>query len=304
MNDISSLAPRSESSLCGGFGGINICAVAGLDESSKSWTGLLDDESQIENPGLSVIIIMKSAFTIAALAATAAAQSIPPAEFGLPVAQNNTQLGVAFFTGNSSAVVQPGILFGKQGKSGHFVERIVDRTTRGSRHHDSCQNNNWLTILPSHINTTQRRNKRQGLIHPRQGSRRWIQVPPRDGRPRRSHTRRTNRIRHPPLDGPRPIRHDSATGLRSPPGPERAEQLDAQRRALRPTRTASHLLRPQIPPLPLHPASRLRSTSPVRPVQRDKPRQLRPQRLRRRRGIAGAAGGELHVRLEPAGCRA
>lgn len=57
---------------------------------------------------------MKSTLTLA-MAAVAAGQSIPPAEFNLPVAQNNTQLGVAFqqTTGND-VVVQPGVLFGKQ----------------------------------------------------------------------------------------------------------------------------------------------------------------------------------------------
>lgn len=60
---------------------------------------------------------MKSALALA-LVAVAAGQSIPPAEFGLPTAQNNTQLGVAFFPGSQSVVVQPGALFGKQSRFG------------------------------------------------------------------------------------------------------------------------------------------------------------------------------------------
>lgn len=57
---------------------------------------------------------MKSILALA-MAAVAAGQSIPPAEFNFPVAQNNTQLGVAFDqTAGNSVVVQPGVLFGKQ----------------------------------------------------------------------------------------------------------------------------------------------------------------------------------------------
>lgn len=58
---------------------------------------------------------MKSTFALA-LAAVAAAQSpIPPVEFNLPMADNNTQLGVAFdqMNGGDTVVVQPGALFGK-----------------------------------------------------------------------------------------------------------------------------------------------------------------------------------------------
>lgn len=61
---------------------------------------------------------MKSTLALA-MAAVAAAQSpIPPAEFNLPMAENNTQLGVAFnqMNGGQSVVVQPGSLFGKGGK--------------------------------------------------------------------------------------------------------------------------------------------------------------------------------------------
>lgn len=58
---------------------------------------------------------MKSALALA-MAAVAVGQSIPPAEFNLPTAQNNTQLGVAFQqTTGQTAIVQPGILFGKGG---------------------------------------------------------------------------------------------------------------------------------------------------------------------------------------------
>lgn len=59
---------------------------------------------------------MKSTFALC-MAALAAGQSIPPVEFNLPTAQNNTQLGVAFDqpTGDT-VVVQPGALFGKQSK--------------------------------------------------------------------------------------------------------------------------------------------------------------------------------------------
>lgn len=58
-------------------------------------------------------------FTLAlAMAALAVGQTIPPAEFNLPTAQNNTQLGVAFQqpTGQT-VIVQPGVLFGKGGTS-------------------------------------------------------------------------------------------------------------------------------------------------------------------------------------------
>lgn len=51
------------------------------------------------------------------MAAVAVAQSIPPAEFGLPTAENNTQLGVAFDAAQTPIVVQPGALFGKQSRS-------------------------------------------------------------------------------------------------------------------------------------------------------------------------------------------
>lgn len=49
------------------------------------------------------------------MAAVAAAQTIPPMSFNLPLAQNNAQLSVAFnqMTG-APVVVQPGVLFGKQ----------------------------------------------------------------------------------------------------------------------------------------------------------------------------------------------
>lgn len=57
---------------------------------------------------------MKSTLALV-LAAVAAGQSIPPVEFNFPVAQNNTQLGVAFDqTAGDTVVVQPGVLFGKQ----------------------------------------------------------------------------------------------------------------------------------------------------------------------------------------------
>lgn len=56
---------------------------------------------------------MKTTFVLG-MVAVAVGQSIPPAEFGLPTAQNNTQLGVSFQVGPNSVVVQPGALFGKQ----------------------------------------------------------------------------------------------------------------------------------------------------------------------------------------------
>lgn len=60
---------------------------------------------------------MRPIISLIATAALAVGQSIPPAEFGLPTAQNNTQLGVAFFPANQSVTVQPGVLFGKQSRS-------------------------------------------------------------------------------------------------------------------------------------------------------------------------------------------
>lgn len=54
---------------------------------------------------------------VAEVPVAAVGQPIPPAEFGLPMAENNTQLGVAFFPNNQSVIVQPGILFGKSSRS-------------------------------------------------------------------------------------------------------------------------------------------------------------------------------------------
>lgn len=54
---------------------------------------------------------------IAAAVLPAAAQSIPPQQFGLPISTNNTVLSVAFNQAAGQAVVvQPGQLFGKQSK--------------------------------------------------------------------------------------------------------------------------------------------------------------------------------------------